>query len=305
MTSVAARSGSDITGDTRIFMVKFSDLIGRTVGNHYRIESLIGTGGYSAIFQATHLLLDRQVAIKVMSAPVTDSRRIERFEREAKLVSKLSHPNICGLFEFWFDDDGVPFLVMEKVNGLSLGQYLKEKGRLSLPHAASIAHGICQGLGFAHEKGIVHRDMKPENVMIASPDTDAELVKILDFGTAKSLHDRYMKKLTETGYVPGTPGFMSPEQCMGRDVDARSDIYSLTCMLYLMVAGREIFKHKSPIIMMKMHIQDEPDLSAPELPPELIPFLQLGFQKAPEDRFQSAAEFDEGLAQIVRSVHAS
>ncbi|MBZ0189675.1 MAG: serine/threonine protein kinase, partial [Candidatus Obscuribacterales bacterium] len=191
--------------------MQFSDLVGKTVGRHYRIEALLGTGGYSAIFEAKHLLLGRSVAIKVMSAPVTDKRRIQRFEREAKLVSMLIHPHICTLFDFWFDDEGLPFLAMELIEGKSLGQLLREKSKLEPKYAASIVHEICQGLGYAHEKGIIHRDIKPENIMIAGIDTDEETVKVLDFGTAKSLTDKAQEKLTETGYVPGTPGFMSPE----------------------------------------------------------------------------------------------
>lgn len=275
--------------------MRFIDLIGTTSGGHYQINTLIGKGGVSAIFEAHDTDTGQKVAVKVMAVSQSEQIHKQRFEREANLVRKLNHPNICQLYEYWLDDNGIPFMAIELIEGKTIAQLTETYEPLEKKRAIDITYDICRGLDYAHKHGIVHRDLKPENVMLKDCGSPDEIVKILDFGLAKNPNDSKEEKLTQTGWVPGTPGFMSPEQIMGKKIDGRSDLYSLACLLYLMLTGKEIFEHKSPIEMMRMHAKDEPSLEG-KVPGHLLAFFHIALKKNPDERFKNATEFAEGLS---------
>lgn len=278
--------------------MRFIDLIGTTAGGHYKINTLIGKGGVSAIFEGHDTDTGQKVAIKVMAVSQSEKIHRQRFEREANLVSKLNHPNICQLYDFWLNDDEIPFMAIELIEGKTIAQLTETYEPLEQKRAFDITYDICRGLDYAHKQGIVHRDLKPENIMLKDCGNPDETVKILDFGLAKNPNDTKEEKLTQTGWVPGTPGFMSPEQIMGKKIDGRSDLYSLACLLYLMLTGREIFEHKSPIEMMRMHAKDVPYLEG-KVPGYLLPFFNIALSKSPDERFASATDFAEGLSEAV------
>lgn len=281
--------------------MKFADLIGKTVGNHYKINSFIGKGGVSAIFDAHDTDTGQRVAIKVMAVSQSEEIHKQRFEREASLVSKMSHPNICQLYDYWLNDDGIPFMAMELIKGATIGTLTETYEPLELKRSVNITIDICKGLDYAHKRGVIHRDLKPENLMVEDVGEPNETVKILDFGLAKNPHDANFKKLTQTGFVPGTPGFMSPEQIMGKVVDPRSDLYSLACVFFVMITGDEIFDDQNPILIMKKHAQDEPIIEG-RVPDFFLPFFRVALAKDPGRRFNNAPEFSEGLNVALASL---
>lgn len=274
--------------------MKFSDLIGKVVGEHYKINSFIGKGGVSAIFDAHDTDSGQRVAIKVMAVSQSEELHKQRFEREAHLVSQMNHPNICQLYEYWLNENGIPFMAIELINGSTIAELTETYEPLDLKRSVDITIDICRGLDYAHKRGVIHRDLKPENLMLEDCGEPNETVKILDFGLAKNPHDANFKKLTQTGFVPGTPGFMSPEQIMGKVVDNRSDLYSLACVLFVMITGDEIFDDQNPIMMMKKHARDEPQIEG-RIPEALLPFFKIALAKDPGKRFNNATEFSEGL----------
>ena len=279
--------------------MRFVDLIGTTVGDRYRLNALIGRGGVSAIFEGIDIEDGRKIAVKVMTDAKGDTINRQRFEREAQLVSRMDHPNICRIYHYWHDDEGVPYMAMELIEGKTLATLTEDYEPLEFERAIAITEDICLGLDYAHKMGVVHRDLKPENIMIENPDSTEETVKILDFGLAKNPRDTSMEKLTQTGWVPDTPGFMSPEQIMGKELDGRSDLYSLACVFYLMLTGKEVFEHKNPLEVMRRHAKDEPVLD-PALPSSLIPFFTIALEKSPEKRFENAGEFSQAIAAATK-----
>ena len=281
--------------------MKFTDLIGKIVGNHYKVNNLIGKGGVSAIFEAHDTETGQRVAIKVMAVSQSEELHRKRFEREASLVSKMNHPNICQLLEFWLNEEDIPFMAMELIEGATIAKLTETYEPMDLKRSVDITLDICKGLDYAHKLGVIHRDLKPENLMLENCGEPDEIIKILDFGLAKNPQDANFKKLTQTGFVPGTPGFMSPEQIMGKVVDPRSDLYSLACVFFVMVTGDEVFNDKNPIVMMKKHARDEPQIEG-RVPGFLLPFFSIALQKDPGRRFSNAPEFAEGLANAAASM---
>lgn len=207
--------------------------------DRYKILSKLGHGGMGIVLKASHAQLDKLVAIKVLNANLlTDEGSIKRFEIEAKAGSKLSHPNLISVFDYGLTEDGQPYLVMEYVEGKSLDDLL-DLGVLDTSQFIKIFIQITKALQYVHNHNIIHRDLKPSNIMIQEIDGDV-YAKLLDFGVAKVLADSgmTMHNLTETGTAFGSPLYMSPEQCMGKDIDVRADIYSMGCVMYQCVAGR-------------------------------------------------------------------
>jgi serine/threonine protein kinase len=188
-------------------------LLGSTILGKYRIDAKLGAGGMGIVYRATRLLIGDEVAIKILYSEHTDPRAAERFRREAQAAARLKHPNAVTIHDFGVTDDGLQYLVMELLEGLSLRQIIKQEGPLSPSVAAEITTQVCAALDEAHQRHVVHRDIKPDNIIINS--TTAGLrVKVLDFGIAK-LRDDVASHLTQTGSVMGTPHYMSPEQCLG------------------------------------------------------------------------------------------
>jgi serine/threonine-protein kinase len=285
------------------------DLIGRTLG-HYRIVDKIGEGGMGEVYRAHDERLDRDVAVKVLPSSVAqDPERIARFEREAKAVAKLEHPNILAIYDFG-TEEGVTYSVTELLEGETLRERL-EGGALGWRKAAEIGAFIADGLAAAHGAGIIHRDLKPDNVFLTSDGR----VKILDFGLARDVatatpdatHSPTVSRYTDPGAVMGTAGYMSPEQVRGEPADARSDIFALGSVLYEMATGRRAFARYTAAETMTAILKEEPsDVSTPgiDVPPELEQTVRRCLEKRPEVRFQSASDLAYNLRSIATQAGA-
>ncbi|MBC7998909.1 MAG: serine/threonine protein kinase, partial [Leptolyngbya sp.] len=215
-------------------------LLGTTFAEKYEILAVVGRGGMSTVYKARHTLMDSLVAIKILnSALVTDPSHMERFTQEAKALSALRHHNIVQVFDFGIFENAKPYLITEFLEGDSLADVLQVNTIIPVERAMHIFLQMCDGLAQAHKKGIVHRDLKTGNIVIVQEPDERDVVKILDFGIAKIIgnDDPNSQRLTREGEVFGSPLYMSPEQCTGGVVDARSDIYSLGCVMYEVLTG--------------------------------------------------------------------
>lgn len=280
-------------------------LIGHTLGDRYHILSLVGEGGMGRIYLAEHVRMNRQCAVKIMRPNlVNDADAAARFAREASSAARIIHPNVAAVFDYG-ESDGHIYLVMEFVDGESLGAILQAERVLSVPRAVEIGRQVADALASAHELGIVHRDLKPDNILIARAKSGREVAKVVDFGIAKAIGEGTGHKLTETGLVIGTPEFMSPEQLMGDPVDARSDVYSLGCILYLMLVGVPAADAPTREGMLKRRLNEHaphPRKANDTLPPELDAIVVKTLATSANDRFQSAAELRDVLAAFAATV---
>lgn len=263
----------------------------RVLNARYEIQSRLGEGGMATVFGGTDRLLGRRVAIKVLSPHYArDRKAVERFRREAQAAAGLNHPNVVSVFDTG-SDDGVHYIVMEHVEGRTLADVLRDEGALPPGHAAMVAVDVCRALASAHEKGMVHRDVKPGNVLLASDGG----VKVTDFGIARVASS---EPLTVTGSVMGTASYLSPEQARGGEIDARSDVYSLGCVLYEMLTGKTPFDGETPLAIAYKHVEEEPlppSSVNPAVPTELEAVVRKAMSKDPADRYVSAAEMARDL----------
>lgn len=274
---------------------------GRILEARYRIERKLGSGGVGMVYLAEHLRLNRPVAVKVLQPQYASSPKLKaRFEREAHALATMAHPNIVTVSDYGVTD-GMPFLVMELLQGEPLGERLK-RGPFEPRVALDIARQILLALSFAHGHGWVHRDLKPGNVFLQELAGGTIHVKILDFGLAKLVATEARDagpQLTLTGMVFGTPAYMSPEQAVGGETDARTDLYSLTVVLFEMLTGRRLFLGE-PDLLMRHHLQTPPPSINEACPglrgsPQLEAFLQKALAKERGDRYQTADEMIEAL----------
>jgi eukaryotic-like serine/threonine-protein kinase len=259
--------------------------IGSTLSGRYRLISKLGSGGMSTVYLAEDETLERSVAVKVMHAGISDQPdQIERFRREARAVAQLSHPNVVAVIDAG-EDGGHPYIVFEYVEGETLKQRIDRMNRLPVDEAAAYAIEIGRGLAAAHARMLVHRDVKPQNVLI-----DAEgRAKVTDFGIALSLES---DGLTKTGRVLGTTDYVSPEQAMGHDVDARSDIYSLGILLYEMLTGHPPFQAETLVGVAMKHVNEPmPDVQAarPQVSAALSSVVERATEKDPDRRYEDMA----------------
>jgi serine/threonine-protein kinase len=241
--------------------VKEGELIGVTIDDKYRIDSKLGEGGMGAVYRATRLMIGDAVAIKVLhSDQMNDPHVIERFRREAQAAARLKHPNVVTIHDFGVSRNNLVYLVMELVEGDSLRTLIKEQRILSPSTTGEIIFQVCAALEEAHRCNIIHRDLKPDNIIVTASSTGLR-VKVLDFGIAK-LRDLSVTadNLTQTGAVLGTPHYMSPEQCMGEELDGRSDIYSLGIVIYEMLSGTVPFNPPSMSALIVQHVNQPPPL---------------------------------------------
>lgn len=280
---------------TRLLRLKVADpLVGRVLDNRYTILEKLGQGGMGAVYRGNQHSVGREVAIKLVTPQlITDSDVIKRFSREAKLASKLSHPNAVGVLDFGQTDDGLFYLVMELVVGKTLDEIIKAERQLSAERIVRIGAQVCDALEGAHALQIVHRDLKPANIMLLAQGRD--IVKVLDFGLAKSLApDQTSTTMTSAGSLLGTPAFMPPELALGQPCDGRADLYSLGCILYLMGSGRLPFVSESAHELIAMHgTQQAPPMTG--VPAPLAHVVDRMLEKDPNRRFQTAAETREAL----------
>jgi DNA-binding response OmpR family regulator/tRNA A-37 threonylcarbamoyl transferase component Bud32 len=274
---------------------------GELVAGKYRIQEFLGEGGMSAVYMAENLFIGKRVALKLLhNRYLSDAQLIRRLKQEAHAAGSLEHPNLVHVYDFGITEQGEAYLVMELLTGTSLSELVAEHKRLSVAMVADIFTQICEGLAYAHDKGIIHRDLKPSNVMIIQ---DTGNIKIVDFGVARDLNLSDSQKITITGELIGSPPYMSPEQCSGKPPDARSDIYSLGCIMYECFAGHPPFESENTIGLIRQHVHEGPPPFAPELevpsPWQHIVFTML--QKEPGDRFQSMEELKSQLQKNLES----
>ncbi len=268
----------------------------RVYTNRYEIVRHLAQGGMAEVYLAHDQLLDRRVALKVLFAEFArDPAFVQRFRREAQSAANLNHPNIVAVFD-WGEEDGTYFIVMEYVEGRSLREAIQAEGPLYPNLAADLASDIAGALGFAHRNGVVHRDVKPGNILL----TPQGQVKVTDFGIARAGGH---EALTQTGSVMGTATYFSPEQAQGLPVDARADVYSLGVVLYEMVCGVPPFSGESPISVAYKHVREEPPRPSvvnPDVPADLEEIILTALAKSPEDRYPSADDMRADLARFRR-----
>ena len=263
----------------------------RVLADRYEVQGTLGTGGMATVYSGRDRVLDRPVAIKVLADRYAgDEKFVTRFRREARAAAGLNHPNIVSVYDTG-DTDGEHYIVMELVEGETLADLLRREGRLSADHVARIASGIAEALRAAHAQGLIHRDVKPGNVML----TRAGEVKVMDFGIARAATD---DTLTQTGLILGTASYLSPEQSRGDAVDHRSDIYSLGCVTYEMLAGAPPFTGSSPLSVAYKHVNDEPASPShvnPSIPSEMETVVMRSLAKDPDARFADAEAFRQAI----------
>ncbi|MEU0170901.1 protein kinase [Streptomyces iakyrus] len=277
----------------------------------YQLRDLLGQGGMASVHLAYDSVLDRQVAIKTLHTDLGREQAFrERFRREAQSVAKLTHTNIVSVFDTGEDTlDGMttPYIVMEYVEGRPLGSVLDEdvrqQGAMPADKALKITADVLAALEISHEMGLVHRDIKPGNVMM----TKRGVVKVMDFGIARAMQSG-VTSMTQTGMVVGTPQYLSPEQALGRGVDARSDLYSVGIMLFQLVTGRLPFEADSPLAIAYAHVQEEPPVPSSinrALPPAVDALIARALKKNPNERFPSAEAMRDECLRVAASFQAA
>ena len=267
-------------------------MIGKTVGN-YRFEQKIGEGGVGEVYRATDTLLNRIVAIKALRSNLAAEPKVNaRFLSEAQVLAQLNHTNIATLYTMVVDDHGI-WMVMEYVEGQTFSSILKDSGPMPFERAIPWFCQALDGIGYAHEHGIIHRDIKGSNIMLNTKD----VVKVMDFGIARALGS---SRLTRQGHMVGTLQYMSPEQVRGREMDQRSDIYSLGVLLFDLVTGRVPFNSKNDYELMQNHVRTRapsPKKYTPDLPEEIERAVLRALEKSPDARFATTAEFKAAIDQ--------
>jgi Serine/threonine protein kinase len=288
--------------------------VGRTLNNRYQVERKIGEGGFGAVFEGTQLATGRSVALKILHPhSVADATVVARFRREAEACSQLRNPHTVTIYDFDQTEDGVLYLAMELVRGESLQEIQHRDGVIEASRALCILDQVAEALGEAHDKGIVHRDMKPENIMVERRG-GADFVKVLDFGIAKILSgegSKIIPALTAIGQTVGTLEFMSPEQLRGKALDGRSDIYALGMVAYEMLTGQLPFKGaKSTTEVIQFHLQEAApppsslrhDLAIPTAVDEVV--LKM-VAKGCDDRHESASALRHHIADVLATLDAA
>ena len=274
-------------------------LIGHVIDGKYELEAKLGQGGMSVVYRARRVHIGDDVAVKILTGKfVTDDAALARFRREARAAAMLRHPSVITIHDFGeTDDEHAPaFIVMEFVRGTPLSELLKTEDHFSVTRGVRLMRSICAGVGAAHRQGVVHRDLKPENILVVAPDDDFELesVRVVDFGLAKLLADAGG---TSTGAVVGTPYYMSPEQCLGEPLDARSDVYSLGVMFYEMLSGKRPFTAETVSGVINRHLSEPPPPLALSLgiPRRISVGIMHALAKDPDDRPQTATDLARQL----------
>jgi serine/threonine-protein kinase len=269
-------------------------LIGKTIEGRYVLQRRIGRGGMGVVYEAEHAALDRRVAVKLIAAEQAPEAYLTRFRREAKLASRITHEHLVHIYDVGIDlDTNADFIVMEYVEGRDLGKEL-EAGPMGFARTISIARQLLHALHAIHEGEIIHRDIKPTNVMLTTRNGERDFVKLMDFGIARAVGDA---SLTVTGHVVGTPSFMSPEQLRGQEVDRRSDLYAVGITLFAMIAGRLPFDGNTALLAGQHVFQPPPSLAKlrPGTPPALIAAVERALAKSPAERFPDALAFAAAL----------
>lgn len=277
--------------------------VGRRISEKYQVLSILGTGGMGVVYLARHETMQCNVALKMLRAQfVGDQNSVQRFTREAIAARRLTHPNVITTYDHGFTPQGQPYIVMDCLQGVSLAEEIKKLKQISVERVLHIFDQACDALDHAHKQGVIHRDLKPGNLMLINYNGDPDFVKVVDFGVAKVLpiNDENAQTLTQTGEVCGSPVYMSPEQCLGQGLDRRADIYSMGVVIYEALIGKVPLMGKSMVETMSKHINEtpppfktvRPDLYIPE---RLEQVVMRALAKKPEQRQQSMAMLRQEL----------
>jgi len=277
-------------------------IIGEIIAERYHVVKALGEGGMGQVYLAEQVKMRRMCALKVMRpALATDPDAVRRFGAEAENASRIAHPNVAAIYDFGETPEGLVYLAMEFVDGPSLASMLARERIMAAGRVATIGKQVADALSAAHDLGIVHRDLKPDNVMVVQGKDGTERVKVVDFGIAKAMTDG-RTQMTRTGFVLGTPAYMSPEQISGDKLDGRSDLYSLGCMMFEMLTGQSPFSGPTGEIVLHRRLTEEaPKVRAvkPEVPKSLDSVLTRLLSRRVDDRFQSAVELSEALDECI------
>jgi serine/threonine protein kinase len=284
------------------------DTSGNTVHDRYLLISLLGEGGMGLVFKARDRRTDQVVAVKVLKFDKASAANFHRFKREGKLIFQLHHPNIVEVLEFSFAEGSEALIVMECLDGVSLAREIKSRGHLPVADAIGYAIQICNGVQYAHEQKIIHRDLKPSNLMLIKDSADFTVVKILDFGIAKSVDQNVTEEtLTKSGELCGSPPYMSPEQAQGNALDMRSDVYSIGCILYEMLIGTQPLLGDTAFETLMKQITETPKTLTEaargrKFPEELEAIAAKTLLKSPDDRYQTVAELRSDLLKVEQAL---
>ena len=289
------------------------DLVGTTLNGTYVVERLLGEGGMGKVYLARHTrIAQKRVAVKVLHNEFAGRDDVlARFQREAEAAAAISHPNVLTVLDIDVTPRGMPYLVCEYLEGIDLADHLKEVKRLDVVDALAITKQLCRGLGAAHARGVIHRDLKPPNVFLVGDfekGAPARLfAKLVDFGLSR-FHTEGDQSLTKTGFIMGTPSYMAPEQARGKRVDHRADVYGLGTILYTVLTGRTPFDEDSPQATILAVLNSEPPRPrslVPSIPPHLELVIERAMAKDPEARYQNMAELERALDALPSAGAAS
>ncbi len=312
VSDLHANSGTSPSSPSTDDSEEIDALIGTTIADKYEINAFVGRGGMGAVYRATHIELNRVVAVKVLHKHLLSHQGIsERFRLSAQAAHALRHANLVSVTDFGFTTEGQFYLTMDYISGETLADRIRRERELSVDSFFKIFSQVLSGLRFCHQKGIVHRDIKPSNILLTDREIRADSVKLVDFGIAKVLPDAEssIDHLTQTGELLGSPLYMSPEQCRGDEIDERTDLYSLGCVMYEALSGKPPYQGKSAIQTLMMQCSEPaptlPDGTAEDqhLTEQLDAFIKKALRKSPADRFNGSEEMESALASIQRFLH--
>jgi len=298
--------GEDLRGLTPNSNTLSGPWSGVLIDGRYRLKEKLGEGGMGTVYKVEHVRMGKILALKLLRPDVAVDRQLkQRFQQEARLVSRLSHPNTIQVFDFGELEDGSLYIAMEYLHGRDLAHTLRTHGSLSEERTISIGYQVLASLAEAHDQNIVHRDIKPANVMLIKRKDGEDLVKLLDFGIAKLAADEPRKHITGVADFLGTPAYMSPEQARGEDLDARSDLYSVGAMLFELLTGRGVFQGPTPLSIITKQMTEPPPTLAEAAPgksfsPALEQVIRKSLHKRREDRYASAEQMRRSLEKVRR-----
>ena len=297
--------------DSDVIAAPIADpLIGVVVADRYRIVDPLGRGGMGIVYKVEHVRIGKLLAMKLLTGELSRNPEVvRRFKQEALTVSKLSSPNTVQVFDFGVAE-GLTYLVMELVTGEDLARALRTAGPMPFPRLGKVVIQVCASLAEAHQKGIVHRDVKPENVMLLRGKDGADVAKVLDFGLAKLREGADLNEMTSQGAIVGTPYFMAPEQIRGEPVDHRTDIYALGALMYRALTGHYPFNGPTPMSVFTKHLTEQPVPPAMRAPELAVPFgasaiVMKALEKDPADRYQRIEDLQAALVAEVRAAGTS
>jgi serine/threonine protein kinase len=273
-------------------------MLGTVLAGTYRLDAVIGEGGMGAVFRGHHVHLGRDFAVKVLHPDYSsDPELVKRFDREAQSAARLDHPNCVRVTEAGTTQDGTKYLVMELLEGMELQKMVN--GPMEPLRAVELGLQIVRGLEHAHGQGVVHRDLKPQNILVTCDHEGHELLKIVDFGIAKIIHgDGSLEQMTRAGMVFGTPQYMSPEQALGQPIDTRADLYAVGVLLYTFVCGKLPFNSDDLLALVSMQVNDAPPTLPGVVPPALSGVITRLLAKSKEQRFPDAPALRVALERL-------